>query len=52
MMVGVEEFLRALSEELLERCSREQLVSITEYFKLDAGDKRMNATVKAAILRA
>ncbi|KAK0131567.1 hypothetical protein N1851_033742 [Merluccius polli] len=45
-MTTLEEFLRAPSEELLERCSREQLVRIAEHFKMDVGDKRLKENVK------
>ncbi|KAK0137877.1 hypothetical protein N1851_025923 [Merluccius polli] len=45
-MTTLEEFLRAPSEELLERCSREQLVRIAEHFKMDVGDKRLKEKVK------
>lgn len=45
----MEEFLRAPSEELLECCSREQLVRIAEHFNLDVGDKRMKENIKGII---
>nr|XP_046229617.1 uncharacterized protein LOC124050808 isoform X1 [Scatophagus argus] len=48
-MASVEEFLRAPSEELLESCSREQLVRIADYFSLDVGDKRMKDNIKSII---
>lgn len=41
--------MKALSEELLERCSREQLVIIAKHFKLDVGDKRMKENVRGLI---
>nr|XP_046250447.1 uncharacterized protein LOC124062051 isoform X4 [Scatophagus argus] len=48
-MASVEEFLRAPSEELLESCSREQLVRIADYFSLEVGDKRMKDNIKSII---
>ena len=48
-MASVEDFLRAPSEEWLERCSREQLVKIAEYYELDVGDKRMKENIKAIV---
>lgn len=51
VMVGVEDFLKAPSEEVLERCSREQLVKTAEHFGTDVGDKRMNENIKS-ILKA
>eukprot|EP00064_Thunnus_orientalis_P026426 superscaffoldBa00016751_g26939 len=48
-MASVEDFLRAPSEELLERCSREQLLKIAEHFKLEVGDKRMKENIKAIV---
>ena len=48
-MASVEDFLRTPSEECLERCSREQLVEIAEYYELDVGDKRMKENIKAIV---
>ena len=45
-MASVEEFLKAPSEELLEGCSREQLVRIAEHYDLDVGDKRMKENIR------
>lgn len=45
-MTTLEEFLRAPSEELLERCWREQLVKIAEHFKMDVGDRWLKENVK------
>ncbi|XP_050923269.1 uncharacterized protein LOC127139346, partial [Lates calcarifer] len=42
----VEEFLKVPTEELLERCSREQLVRIAEHFKMDVGDKRLKENMR------
>ena len=33
----------------MERCSREQLVTIAEYYELDVGDKRMKENIKAIV---
>lgn len=46
VMTTLEEFLRAPSEELLERCSREQLVRIAEHFRMDVSDRRLKENVK------
>ncbi len=45
-MATVEEFMRTPSEELLERCLREQLVKIAEHFKLDVRDKRLKESMR------
>ena len=42
----VEEFLKTPSEELLERCSREQLVKIADHFEMDVGDRRSKENMK------
>lgn len=41
--------MRAPSQELLERCSREQLVKIAEYYELDVGDARMKENIRAIV---
>lgn len=48
-MASVEDFLRAPSEELLERCSRQQLVKIDDHFEIDGSDKRMKENIKAIV---
>lgn len=48
-MASVEDFLRAPSEELLERCSRQQLVKIADHFEIDGSDKRMKENIKAIV---
>lgn len=48
-MASVEDYLRAPSEELLERCSREQLVKTTEYYELDVGDKIMKENIRVIV---
>ena len=45
-MTTVEEFLKAPSEELLECCSREQLVIIADHYEMDVGDKRSRENMK------
>lgn len=45
-MASVEDFVKAPSEKLLDRCSREQLVKIAEHFKMDVGDKRAKENMK------
>ncbi|KAG7471700.1 hypothetical protein JOB18_048960, partial [Solea senegalensis] len=45
-MASVDEFLKAPSEELLDHCSREQLLRIAEHFQLEVGDKRMKENIK------
>lgn len=48
-MASVEEFLKAPSEEFLERCSRDQLLRIAEHYELDVGDKRIKENIKNII---
>lgn len=48
-MASLEDFLRAPSEELLERCSREQLLKIAKHFKLEVRDKRLKENIKAFV---
>lgn len=49
VMASLEDFLRAPSEELLERCSREQLLKIAKHFKLEVRDKRLKENIKAFV---
>lgn len=46
VMDGVEEFLRAPSEDFLEQCSQEPLIKIARHFKLDVSDKRLKENMK------
>ncbi|XP_034567353.1 uncharacterized protein LOC117832370 [Notolabrus celidotus] len=48
-MASVEEFIRAPSEELLDGCSREQLIRIAEHYSVEVGDKRMKENIKGIL---
>lgn len=50
-MVRVEDFFASPSEDLLDACSREELVKIAESYGIDVGDKRQKERVRA-ILRS
>ncbi len=46
VMATVEEFLKTPSEELLELCSREQLVKRADHFELNVGDRWSKGNMK------
>lgn len=54
-MVTVEEFIASPSEELLDLCTREQLLKIAESYEIDVGDKcqkeRVKSVLKACLLK-
>ncbi|XP_030294105.1 uncharacterized protein LOC115594274 [Sparus aurata] len=50
-MAEVAEFVKAPAEELLDKCTKEQLLKIAEHYDIDISDKRLKDTVKS-ILRA
>ena len=43
-MASVEDFVRSPSEDLLEQCTKEQLLKIAEHFQIS--DKRLKETIK------
>lgn len=43
----VEHFLASHSEEVLEKCLREQLVNIAEHYQIEVGDKRLKENFKS-----
>ncbi len=50
-MVSVEDFVTCPSEDLLNVCTKEQLLKIAEHYEIDVGDKHLKDRVKA-ILKA
>ena len=48
-MATVDEFLSAPSEELLDRCSRDQLIKIADHFQMDVGVKRLKENVRTIL---
>lgn len=48
-MVTVDEFIASPSEELLDLCTREQLLKIAENYEIDVGDKRQKERVKSVL---
>ncbi len=50
-MAGVEDFVASPSEDLLNVCTKEQLLKIAEHYEIDVGDKHLKDRVKA-ILKA
>ncbi len=50
-MAEVAEFVKAPSEEFLDRCTKEQLLKIADYYEVEISDKRLKDTVKG-ILKA
>lgn len=51
LVLKMDEFVTAFvdkpSEQILDECTKDQLVKIADYYKLDVGDKRTKETVKA-----
>lgn len=45
----VEEFVEAPSLELLERCTKDQLIQLAEYFKIELTDKRLKENIKVIL---
>ena len=50
-MAEVADFVKAPSEALLDKCTREQLVKIADHYRIEVGDKRLKDTVRS-ILKA
>ncbi len=50
-MSTVEEFITSLSEELLDLCTKEQLLKIAEHYDIDVGSNMLKERQKA-ILRS
>lgn len=48
-MAGVEDFLKAPSEDFLDRCTCDHLLRIADHFNLDIGDKRNKDSIKAIV---
>lgn len=42
----VEEFVEASSEELLKRCTKDQLIKLGEHFNIELTDKRLKDNIK------
>ena len=49
-MAGVEDFVRAPSEEFVEQCTKEQLLKLAEVYGIYVSDKRLKDNVKAIVL--
>ena len=43
----VKTFLEGPSEQLLDKCSRDQLLKLVDHYKIDLGDRRVKETVRA-----
>ena len=48
-MADVEAFVAAPSQEVLEKCTKDQLLKIAEYYSVTVGDKRVKENVKMAV---
>lgn len=47
----VEEFVDAPSVELLEQCTKDQLIKLAEYFKIELTEKRLKENIKFVLKR-
>lgn len=45
----MEDFVQCPSDELLEQCTKEQLVNIAHYYSVDVDSKQTKETLKSAI---
>lgn len=48
-MADVSDFVKALSEGLLDRCTREQLLKIMDHYRIEVGDKRLEDVVRSIL---
>lgn len=48
-MASVADFVKAPSEYILESCSKEQLVKISEHYKVDVAHLRLKDQIKSAL---
>ena len=48
IMANVEAFVAAPSQEMLEKCTKDQLLKIAEYYSVTVGDKRVKEKVSFA----
>ena len=50
-MAEVADFVKAPSEALLDKCTREQLLKIADHYQIEVGDKRLKDAIRS-ILKA
>lgn len=48
-MAEVSDFVKAPSEEFLDRCTKEQLLRIADHFEIEVCDKRLKDTIKSIL---
>ena len=49
VMADVEAFVTVPSQEVLEKCTKDQLLKIAEYYLVTVGDKHVKENVKMAV---
>uniref|UniRef100_A0A3B4TE40 Gypsy retrotransposon integrase-like protein 1 n=1 Tax=Seriola dumerili TaxID=41447 RepID=A0A3B4TE40_SERDU len=48
-MSDISEFVKAPSEDFLNKCTKEQLLKVAEHFEIDISDRRLKDTVKSML---